>query len=209
MKKVLFLISCFSVGLNAVPKTVFIVRHGEKTEKKEPVRFEQWYFKDSKPLSVRGWQRAYALVPYFSMDSAIIEKYGHIKALFAPKPDNFYKSVRPIQTITPLSKALHMDINSYFALDHNGIPGLVKHIKEAESLHNEVVLIAYEHDHIPDLLKAFKVKNYLTKWPNNVFDWVVILEFDTRTGECVAYSIQPQQLLFGDSGSTNVAPTVA
>lgn len=199
MKKLLFVLGFFSAYLEAVPKTVLIIRHGEKTAKDEKVDFEKWHFAKSKPLSVRGWERAYALAPFFYMDSDIIKKYGEIKGLFAPKPDNYYKSVRPIQTITPLSGFLKMDINSDFALDKDQIPALVKYIKADKALHDQVVLIAYEHHHIPALLQAFKVKNYLKKWPNNVFDWIVILELDTTSGECIKFSIEPQQLLYGDS----------
>lgn len=199
MKKFWLALGFVSIDIVAVPKTVFIIRHGEKTKSKEEVNFEKWSFKKSKPLSVRGWQRAYALVPLFSMESDFIKKYGPVKALFAPKPDNYYKSVRPIQTITPLSDALNIGIDCNFALDKDQIPELARSIKEDQLLDNEVVLIAYEHHHIPALLKAFNVKNYLKQWPNNVFDWVVVLNFDTKTGECINYSIQPQQLLFGDS----------
>lgn len=209
MNKLIFAFCCLVMNLDAVPKTVFIVRHGEKTTKKESLHFEQWYFKDSKPLSVRGWERAYALAAFFGMESDIIKKYGPIHALFAPKPDAYYKSVRPIQTITPLANLLHKDINYNFALDKDQIPALAEHITNNKALDNKVVLIAYEHHHIPALLDAFKVKKHLKKWPNDVFDWVVILEFDTKTEECVKYSIQPQQLLYGDSNSIGVISTVA
>lgn len=201
MKKLWCVLGFFSIGLEAVPKTVFIIRHGEKTAKDEQVDFERWHFSKSKPLSVRGWQRAFALAPCFTMESDIIKKYGAIKGLFAPKPDNYYKSVRPIQTITPLSGLLNIGINHDFALDKDQIPALVKHIKGDRSLHDQVVLIAYEHHHIPALLDAFKVKNHLKAWPNDVFDWIVVLEFNTKSGECINYTILPQQLLYGDSKS--------
>jgi len=205
MKKLWCLLSFFAMSLDAVPKTVFIIRHGEKTAKNQQVDFEEWHFSKSKPLSVRGWQRAFALAPYFSMESDIIKKYGQIKALFAPKPDNYYKSVRPIQTITPLAGLLGLRINHDFALDKNQIPALAKHITEDSALHGQVVLIAYEHHHIPALLDAFKVKNHLKAWPNNVFDWVVVLEFDTDSQECVSYAILPQQLLYDDSKTAGIA----
>lgn len=209
MKKLLYLVGFFSVYLDAVPKTVLIIRHGEKTEKDQEVDFKQWHFKKSKPLSVRGWERAHALAPYFYKGSDIVNKYGEIKALFAPKPDNYYKSVRPIETITPLSDLLKIRINTDFALDKDQIPALVKHVKNDKGLHGQVVLIAYEHKHIPELLDAFDVKNHLKKWPSKVFDWVVVLEFDVNSGECVKYKIQPQQLLYGDSKSVAISPCLS
>ena len=204
MKKCLLLVSCFFATLNAAPKTVLIIRHAEKTAKKEPVHFEKWNFKSSKPLSVRGWQRAYALAPYFSMQSEIINAYGSIDALFAPMPDAVYESVRPIQTITPLSQKLSMKINCKYGLDQ--MSEMVDFIMHKKKFNKKVVLIAYEHHHIPALLKAFKVNDGLSAWPNDVFDWVVALDFDIKSGECLKCSIVPQQLLYEDSAK--VVPAV-
>ena len=56
------------------------------------------------------------------------------------------------------------------------------------------------------IIKAFKVNDGLSAWPNDVFDWVVALDFDIKSGECLKCSIVPQQLLYEDSAK--VVPAV-
>lgn len=201
MKRVVCLVlSLVSIELCSVPARVFIIRHGEKTKQKQQVDFKQWHLKKSKPLSVRGEERAYALAPYLSQQLELMS--GSLKGIFAPKPDAAYNSVRPIQTITPFSKKVHMAINTKFGLDQ--MADMVDHIMTKPKYHDGVVVIAYEHKHIPALLSQFQVPNALAKWPGKVFDWLVSLEFDTKTGRVVNYSINPQQLLYGDSAKVHI-----
>jgi len=208
------------------PATVFIVRHGEKTTEKQNVNFEQWHLVKSQPLDPRGWQRAYALAPHFAMQPDLL-KYGKIVALFTPKPNKDYNSVRPIETITPLSKLINLPIYHDYGLED--ACAFVEHIMTDTAYHNKTVLIAYEHHHIPGLGAVFqsyasskgvdcsvpapttKANKKSTKtatkkplvvpttWNNNVFDRVWVLGFDVTSDELISFENKPQKLLFGDS----------
>lgn len=190
----------------AAPKYIFVIRHGEKTEKNQVVDFEQWHLPKSKPLDARGWQRAFALAPHFTKQPQFT-KYGKIVALFAPKPNKDYESVRPIQTITPLSHVLNMPIQHHYGLEDVCL--FVKHIMTEPAYNGKTILIAYEHHHIPGLGAALQgyagcqhSKNHIsipTGWNNNVFDRVWTFTLDPKTGEVVNFENLPQHLLFGDS----------
>ena len=204
MKRVNFIVLClFNIFVNAIPKTVLIIRHAEKTIDTEIVNFEKWHFNDSNPLSVNGWQRAYAYIPFFTMNSKMTQ-YGKIVGLFACEPDNFYKSVRPIQTLTPLSQYIKMNINSSYKInDNNDMLAMKNYIMQDKQFDKGCVLIAYEHQHIPELLKIFNVKSLPFKvWPNEVFDWVMVLQFDTKTGELKKFLKVREYLMAGDSSSS-------
>ena len=117
MKINIFLcITLCTLQLFAIPKHVMIIRHGELTPQPEAnVDFTGWHLKkiqieNSQPLSSRGWQRAYALIPFFTMQPSML-KYGNIVGLYAPYPNQNYNSVRPIQTLTPLSQKMKKKIN--------------------------------------------------------------------------------------------------
>src|SRR5690349_20849493 len=84
------------------PKQVLIIRHGEKPG--DPGVDSP---SDPRDLSTKGYERAGALAPY-------------IPATF-PKPDFLFAtqaskhSNRPVETITPLSAALGLTINSTYS----------------------------------------------------------------------------------------------
>ncbi len=204
------LIRCFIIilfyyaHLNSCPHAIFITRHAEKTDEKIDLTFDRWHLKATKPLSTRGWQRAYGLVPLFTMDERLTP-YGHISALFAPKPDNCYNSVRPIQTLTPLAKKLDLKINSKFELCPDGMQAMVDEIMHSHKYDNTTIWIAYEHKHIPTLANLFKKASSQQNikipdtWPNQSFDRIWILEFDTKTNALMSFKNMPQRLLIHDS----------
>jgi hypothetical protein len=222
MKTIIFmptvLALLYTVQILTVPATVFIIRHGEKTAKKQPVSFKEWILKSSEPLNPRGWQRAYALAPHFTLQPEL-QKYGTISALFAPKPDSDYESVRPIQTLTPLSDKINITINTDYGLED--ACKLVSYIMQNSKFDGKTVLIAYEHHSIPGLAKLFneyhlnkncdstkavqshekksKQVKVPTTWNNDVFDRIWILGFDTTTSELNSFKNISQQLLMGDA----------
>jgi|GEM_PF-731688 len=210
----------------STPAIVFIIRHGEKTTEKQNVNFEQWHLVKSQPLDPRGWRRAYGLAPLFAMQPELLS-YGKISALFAPKPNKDYNSVRPIQTITPLSRLIDLPIHHEYGLED--ACALVDHIMTDNAYHKKTVLIAYEHHHIPGLAAIFEsyaankgidcsvpapttkatkksaktaTKKHVvvpTTWNNNVFDRIWTLGFDTTSDQLISFENKPQKLLFGDT----------
>ena len=123
----------------------------------------------------------------------ILSDYDYI---FACKSST--KSDRPLQTIDPTAKLLSMKINDNYADDE--YKDLVKHIFEKEKYHNKKLLICWHHGTIPKLLEHFHSETpYNPKWPEDVFDRIIKLQFDEH-GTTMMVNL-PQCLLFGDSKS--------
>lgn len=206
MLKKIILLCLNSAIFFATPQTVIIIRHAEKTDDTQTVMFKRWKIKDSKPLSVKGWQRAEALKIFFQQDPKIT-KFGEIFALFAPKPcenfnkpkpDDCYNSVRPIQTLTPLSELIHKPIQCKYSLDDKQF--MIKEILHDKKYHNKCILIAYEHQNITDLAHKLGASMAPKYWPSHTtYDRVWIIEFDTKTGKVSYFTDMPQRLLFNDS----------
>lgn len=224
----------YSVHILAIPKHVMIIRHGELTPQSEAVvDFTGWHLKpmkltNSQPLNVRGWQRAYALAPFFTMQPEIL-KFGKIVALYAPYPNADYNSVRPIQTVTPLSEKMKKKINIKYNIDQGAL--LVDEIMNNKKYDNKTVLVAYEHMHIPRLAQLFDMfasygsalkdqssgitvvqlsnqKKSLVpaQWGQfqdgtSIFDQVWVLTFDTKTGKIIHFDNVAQKLLYQDSAN--------
>jgi hypothetical protein len=177
------------------PKQVQIIRHAEKPDDAMDIH-----------LSSRGAGRAAALPSLFVIPPTFSTKpapFATPDFLFATKESK--NSNRPVETITPLSKALgdmpihqkHADKDYQAVVDE--IFGDTKYAKK-------VVLICWHHGKIPDLAKAVahKAKNEdkLKKlipdhWQGSVFDRVFVFTFDDSGSATFADS--PQKLLFGDS----------
>jgi len=164
-----------------------------KLLKKEAAKGEKPVYGDV--LNDKGWRRAYALAnnPFLLHNDA----YGIPVALFASAPVQSDGSLRPIQTITPLSDSLGLEVNKSFTIDNK--PELVKEIMSNPQYHNKLVVISFEHNNIPELATLFGAKKSPNKWPDNVFDRIWVLEFNTSSGDIVKFSNEPQKMLFGDS----------
>ncbi len=147
--------------------TVLIVRHAEK-----PLEST-----GQTGLTEAGQHRAQAYIKYFQpfrdagMDLTI-------SALFAGADSS--NSFRPRLTLEPLSKASGMPLDTSVST------------KDPESLlaflrthpHGDTPLICWRHGQIPALLTALGAApdSLLPagKWPDNVYDWVIVLSFDAH-----------------------------
>ncbi|WP_246707377.1 flagellar basal body-associated protein FliL [Mesorhizobium sp. NZP2077] len=148
--------------------TVLIVRHGAKP--------------DSGPgLSPEGEARAKAYVAYFQ--PFMLDGVAFRPDMLVASADS-KSSARERLTLTPLSRALKLPIDQRFA-DHE-VQNLVAALS-TES-HGKSILIAWHHGQLGKLIKAFGAdpKTLLPngKWPDDVFNWVVVLRFD-HTGQLV------------------------
>jgi len=142
--------------------TVLIVRHAEKA-------------KDGDGLSAQGEQRAAAYASYFDPWRADGESLLP-QRLIATRDSK--ESVRPRLTITPLSQRLGLPIEQPYADDQ--VDDLAKALRRDN--HANVVLIAWHHGHIDKLIDALGGKaSAITgrkSWPEDVYNWVVVLHFD-------------------------------
>ena len=208
MKRIGFLLCLWFLDVSAVPARVMIIRHAEKDDDERKVKFGKWNIAEALPISAQGWIRAYAFVPFFTMDTTIIADWGGnmIKGLFAVKPGPDYESVREIQTLTPLSEKMNLPINADYAL--GDMDQMVNYILKASEYNGGLVIISYEHLHIPKLVSAFDKNNSkVTQWPHDVFDWIVYLIFDPQTSQVTQCEIKLQKLLYGDASVVQSATT--
>jgi len=178
-----------------------IVRHGEKplAPKTAPFAVLADGTQNKHSLIVRGWNRAGALAPFFSQPwVSAVQTPGTIYAGgFTPPPgddptdgiEDPAHSLRPSQTVTPLADRLQLTINEQFSVGDE--TALVNDIRGASG----VVLVAWEHKHIP-IIGAQLFAGVPATWPGDRFDIVWI--FNQAADGSYAFTQVPQQLLSGD-----------
>ena len=145
----------------AMPAQVLIIRHAEKPEV-------------GNGLSPKGFKRAKALVAYFKSNPAVTQ-FGTPVALFAMKPKDETGSIRAIQTLTPLSTALSININAdYFK---NDLDELIAKIASTPQYNGKTVLICWEHKIIPVMAQHFGVEPKPSEWLSTDFETVYVINF--------------------------------
>ena len=156
------------------PAIVMIIRHAEKPEDKDP------------NLSPKGFQRADALA------HVIPDHFPRPDFLFATKRSAH--SERPLETITPLARAMHMDVES--KLKDAEFAQLAHQILTEPKYAGKTVLIAWHHGEIPSLAHALGAKDAPDTWKGDVFDrlWKITYDHGVATWQDL-----PQHALPGDS----------
>ena len=115
------------------------------------------------------------------------------KFIFATEQS--HHSNRPVETVTPLSLALGLDIKSNFPDSAAGIQQLVAAV-QSSACAQQVVLICWHHGKIPALAKALGVSNP-PKWKGTIFDLVWQISY-SKKGKA-AFKVHHQRLLYGDA----------
>ena len=148
-------------------------------------------------LLPRGQQRAGAYKDYF-LNFTVDSKPLRPDVVFAAKDSK--KSHRPRLTVEPFAKAEKLRIDTRFGNDQSA--ELAADLRANEQ--GKRILICWRHPYVPDLLRALgaKPEDLLPrgKWPNSVFDWVILLSFD-QEGRLIPGSAKRinEHLLQGDS----------
>jgi hypothetical protein len=139
--------------------TVLIIRHSEKPDA-------------GTGLNAAGEARARLYTKYFQP----FQEEGlsiQVDSLYAGADSK--NSLRPRLTLEPLSKSSGMPLHASIGTKDSEL--LVQELK-TES-HGQNPLIAWRHSEIPTLLRAFGASPEKLlpngKWPDEVFDWVVVL----------------------------------
>jgi hypothetical protein len=196
----------------AIPKTpaqIYVIRHGEKPADPPTRKHAQ---SPSLPFGVdvdgnqnthsllpRGWQRSGALAVLF--DPAVGALQAGLRtptALYSPSyadPEKT-RNHRTYQTIQGLSERLDVFIQS--PMPEGQEPALAAAVLASGG---EVVLICWEHQHIPALahaIPAFDATTIPSAWPGHRFDVIWTFTVDPTTGRYVFGQV-PQQLLAGDT----------
>ena len=171
----------FSGGLaRATPAQIIFLRHAEKPA-------------DGPELSERGWERAKSLAHLFTSDPRVLE-HGPAAAIFAMKPAKSGDSVRAIQTMEASALALNLKIDRHYSRDE--IDALVHGILKSKAGDGKTVVVCWEHNMIPKMLKALGWKSGPKKWDDTVFDRLWVLDLDD--GKPVRLRDLPQKVLAGD-----------
>jgi broad specificity phosphatase PhoE len=167
---------------------IMVIRHAEKPDAKAGIAgvTERGQASEN-DLTVRGWQRAGALVRYFNPQSAQppIARPG---AIFATRPDDASPSKRPLHTVKLLAQDLDLEIDKRFA-DHDE-EALVAAAKTAAP----TVLISWHHERIDNIAKLLGITNG-GQWPNDRFDLVWVFDRVDTTWRLTQVN---QHLLPGD-----------
>jgi hypothetical protein len=157
--------------------TVLIIRHSEKPE-------------TGNGLTAQGEERARLYVKYFQPfqdQQSPIE----VDSLYAGADSK--NSIRPRLTLEPLSKATNLPINS--SISSKDSAALVAELRSHP--HGHGPLIAWRHGEMPALLSAFGASPDKLlpngKWPDDVFDWVVVLTMGPD-GQLVSQKLIHEQL---------------
>jgi hypothetical protein len=192
------------------PNTIYIIRHGEKpadppsgagqaATPAAPFGVDFQGNQNAHSLLPRGWQRSGALAVLF--DPALGPPQAGLTtpaALLSPSYGDPAKTAvhRTHQTIQGLSDRLGLAIVSAFA--EGSEPQLAASVV---STYSGVVLICWEHGHIPAIATALPTVPGTVipqAWPGDRFDVIWAFTLVPGTAHYVFGQI-PQQLLSGDT----------
>jgi hypothetical protein len=179
----------------ADPAQVLIIRHAEKPEDDEGPH-----------LSSRGAARAAALPALFVVPPTFPTRPARFRApdfIIATRAST--NSNRPVETVTPLAKALG-DVSIHDKHRDDDFQAMVDDLFGNAKYNGKTVLICWHHGKVPKLTQAVlaratnadKVREQVPeKWGPEVFDRVWQITFDDQ-GKA-KFADRPQQLLFKDS----------
>ncbi len=204
-----------AAGEGGPPEVVYIIRHGEKPAEPPdghgkhqpdpgpPHGIDFHGRKDEHSLLPRGWQRSGALAALFGPSSGASRSGLHTPGtLMAPSYGGPASTTghRTFQTIQGLADLLRLSIDTPYEVGHE--PRLAASVLDACS---GVVLICWEHDHIPALAAAFPAApgtDIPGKWPGRRFDVIWALTRQPASASPrYAFTQVPQLLLPGDDGT--------
>jgi len=173
---------------------VMIIRHGEKHAGTHEHGVNMKGERTSHELTVRGWQRAGALVRYFAPVGGLAPDapISTPLTIFASAATPDSPSLRAQHTVLPLADVLRLKINAAHA------EGEEMAVAAAALAAPQPVLISWHHSHIPVLAKALCGVGLgcPDSWPDERFDVVWVLD---RDGAGVwRFSQVPQLLFAGD-----------
>lgn len=173
---------------------VMIIRHGEKHAGTHEHGVNMAGERTRHELTVRGWQRAGALVRYFApvYGMAADAPISTPMSIFASAATSASPSLRAQHTVLPLAEMLRLKINASHA------EGEEMAVAAAMLAAPQPVLISWHHSHIPLLAKAVAGAGIgcPDAWPDERFDMVWVLD---RNGDGAwRFSQVPQRLFASD-----------
>lgn len=153
-------------------RTLMLIRHAEKPERSAGiggVRLDG--SADEQDLSVKGWQRAGALVRLFApvRGDLLDPRLARPASIFAAASRG--KSTRPLHTVEPLAEALGLQVCN----DHSS-EGPIKDLVTAALDCSGPVLISWRHATLPLIARQLVGRgNAPDRWHTERFDLVWVL----------------------------------
>lgn len=173
---------------------IMLIRHAERPSADKEVRGVTIEGRKNKEeLTVRGWQRAGALVRFFApLDNRFVHPaLARPDILFACKADASDPSLRPQHTLLPLAELLKVEFNCDFYEGEE--EKLVQKVLSSKG----TALIAWKHNNMHVIANAI-LKNNTTapqQWPIDRVDLVWVFD---KHGTGWSFTQVPQLLLAGD-----------
>lgn len=165
------------------PRTITIIRHGEKPNENDPAGPPFGVDVDGvqNPLSLvpRGWQRAHALAAMLKGDP-VKAPFARPSVLYAPRFKSQEEERRTYQTLVPTASALGLTIQDPIGADHEtDLASLALSDAGAD------VLICWEHNRIPDIvgplasaLGIADIPPVGRLWPDDDFSSALVFRLD-------------------------------
>jgi hypothetical protein len=185
--------------------TILIIRHGEKPD-------------IGIMLSTAGYERAWAYTIYFQSFETVGGEPLAINHVFAAKSSP--ESERPVQTVTPVAKALGLRVKDEY--EDKQYEELAKHILGSATYDDSTVLVCWHHEEAVHLAEALGVPETLpptvpwpalpepkqrTRWPEDVFGWVLVITFDVAGKLNLARTMATNaRLMYNDCGKDPPGP---
>jgi hypothetical protein len=183
---ILSLMMLVTENVLSVPKNVIIIRHADRV------------LPNGVCLSLQGLERAAAMTYYFSeTPTYTTPPITHIFAAYSRQPPY----IRCKQTCQPTAGHLKLPIN----IDYNftQLKEVAHEILTNPRYNNRTILMCWEHEHIAPLVIAFGGEDP-GLWPDNIFDQVYMLSFETNRKPKFQKFLQ--ELIFGDRTSFKDEP---
>jgi hypothetical protein len=190
---------CIALPLlaQAVEQKIVFIRHAEKPAQ------------GLGQINCQGLNRALAL------PAVLLGKFGKPDFVFASdphekKPDGgqLYNYVRPLLTVAPTAVQAGLPINTSFGFEN--IAGLQQELA-APRYQNAVVLVAWEHKKLEDVVKAM-LKDMggnpadVPHWKGSDFDSIYVVTVQRTDGKATATFTHERQQLNGQAAACPAAP---
>lgn len=172
---------------------LMLIRHAEKPDRASGVRgVDEQGHEDEQALSVRGWQRAGALVRLFGGHGSrgMVSPLAVPGAVFAATDAG--RSRRPLCTVQPLARALGLRVDTRFGSEQDPA-ALLRALSDCGA----PVLLCWRHQALGPLAQALAGPGRApAQWDAARCDLVWVLR---RQGDTWGFSEVPQRLLDGDT----------
>ena len=161
-----------------VPAQIIVIRHAEKPNDRK-----------DQHLSEAGRARAQRFV-HFLKANTVLTQFGLPVVLFATHQTKGGGGQRPAETLEPLAHDLMLPIETPY--QSNQPAKLAEMVLTSKPYDGKTVLICWTHEYIPQLMESLGVNPPPKKLPDDVYDCIYVIRFDSAhvTLQSISQDIQ-------------------